>query len=146
MHISLEEFNLMLRQDISDQERARLTDHILECDMCATRFRALNDLAQQMDEAPATIKTTGAKIISMPLVRYGMGVAAVMAMAIIPYLKNDDPQNMQQRAIAAIEDVNGIENEKMFSILDEVRRVNYQTALEKWGQETNMVDLINASK
>ena len=148
MHLSLEAFNQMLRQNISEQERHRMVDHILECDRCATDFRMLQDLSQQMEQAPAAAKTAAGRIISMPLVRYGLGAAAVMAMAIIPYMRDgEEPQNMQARAIAAIEAVEASgENQEMFSILDEVRKANYRATLEKWGQETNMVDLINVSK
>ncbi len=75
MHITPDELNLMFQGKAQATEHAAWADHILECPTCAARFQALHALHRQLQPAPARI----------PL-RYLLGVAAVMAMAILPYL------------------------------------------------------------
>lgn len=82
MHITPEELNLMFQGKANPDQQAAWTDHILECPTCTARFKALHALHRELEPAPARI----------PL-RYLLGVAAVMAMCILPYL--DRPTSTQ---------------------------------------------------
>lgn len=141
MHISLETFNMMLRQEISQSEREGVADHILACDSCASRFRMLNQLQQEWDAVQVVARTPARRLIQSPMIRYGLGVAAVMVMALTPYLSRS-LQSTDEASPLLADSVPANVNPEIFSILEEVRRVNYQNALDKWGQETTLVDLV----
>ena len=89
MHLSLDDFNLLISQKADPAERARMMDHILECEMCATRFRMLNELDQRMDKDLHAGQRHRNPFARMPL-KYALGAAAVLAMAIYPYFTNPD--------------------------------------------------------
>ena len=66
--------------------------------------------------------------------RYALGVAAVMAMAISPYLRT--PEQKVDAPMAAVD-----MKETQMALLDRVHEVNFRHAVADWGQETNLLDL-----
>ncbi len=129
MHITFEDMNLLLTQKVDSDTRAQLTDHILDCPSCAKRFKAMNALAHEMDQAPKK---------PIPL-RYVIGVAAVMIMSISPYLTRQDT-NAAPTMIASLDTAN--QQAASFAILDRIEQVNYSQAVSEWGEKNDVSTLI----
>ncbi len=137
MHVSLENFNLLLSRKATDEERATWTDHILACEQCGAHFRALNELHQKM--APR------AKM-RHPL-RYAMGVAAVMTMCFLPYLTHKDEAAVlgEPVMVAQLQPQAEAPAEAQFSVLGRVAEVNYGEALASWGSSRDLTSLVKLS-
>lgn len=139
MHIPLETFNLLFAEKLEKKERAQVMDHVIECEDCAKRFKALRELETQMNTM-LNIKPV-AKRRQVPL-RYILGVAAVMVMAISPYLSKPDHVTTAstEPAIASKSESAAIQND--FQLLDRIRDVNYRNAMANWNKETTVLDLV----
>ncbi len=175
MHITPDELNLMFRGKAKPDQQATWTDHILECPTCSGRFKALHALHRELEPAPARV----------PL-RYLLGVAAVMAMCILPYFNRPEATQVaaaqprptrvelaearvvEQTASQAIDRLalavpeaptrtrpahrqraRNVEVPRLtmadvapLSVLDRVAEVNFSQSLAKWGQEANLIDLV----
>ncbi len=135
MHISLEDFNLLLAQKVTGEKRARIVDHILTCENCATRFRALNALDRHMHEETARDQVPQSPVIRFPL-RYILGAAAIIFMCLAPYLFRGPevaPALQQAQTDEALP----------FFVVDKVKEVNFQAALTGWNRENTLIDLVN---
>ena len=123
MHVTLEQLNLLLTRKASPEERDAMSDHILECDTCAARFRALHGLDRGLSK-PA-----------LPL-RYVLGVAAVMLMCLIPYFSSET-------SLSPMPDADGrMPAVPTFAVIDKVAAVNYQQALANWGNRSDTRELV----
>ena len=133
MHLSLESFNRLTRQSVSQEERAQIVDHLLACDACAQRLRALNALEHESKALfPAKQTATRRRV---PL-RYILGVAAILIMSITPYLTRS-PQ--RTHTIAWSEPAPA---PHQLALLAGVKKVNYQAAVQNWNKTTNLIDLV----
>ena len=136
MHLELEDFNRLLSASVDAEERTRSTDHLLACDRCATRFRALNALAQE--QRPASRAT---------LVRYALGAAAVLFMAIYPYTAA--PQQPQQGP-GSLPEAPAMQSPSAsnpapasLNLLNELKTTHLQSAVADWGGQKNLIDIIS---
>jgi hypothetical protein len=132
MHLSLEQFNLLLERRASQEQRDLWTDHILDCGQCGDHFRALNALDQQANPARQARR--------IPL-RYLLGVAAVMIMCITPYVSHRVSPGKEKTQFASI-DLSSSSQSAQLSVLGRVKDVNYRHSLDQWGQSTNLTDLL----
>ena len=124
-HWTLDQFNMMKKGDVTEAERADLVDHLLACDACATRFRMMNDLDQSL-----------AKKQKHPI-RYAIGAAAVLFMAAYPYFTTPE-----QPAPPLPENQILMADSGSLGVLDQVRQVNWQNTVDRWGSETSLNDLV----
>lgn len=120
---TLEQYNMLKAGKLSADERAALMDQILSCSESAQRFRLMEQFDQEF------------KSRQKKPVRYALGVAAVMAMAISPYLRT--PEEHVAAPMAAIE----ADTDAQMALLDRVHDVNLRSAMATWGQETDLLDL-----
>ncbi len=132
-HLELEAFNLLLENAISDSERARLVEHILDCDGCARKFRMLRELRVESAAISNPRKTT------RPPLRYVLGVAAILIMSVFPYLSRS-PESAAEPGDGML--ASRATASEPFSVLAEVNRVNYRHALANWGRDTDLTDLV----
>jgi len=137
MHITLDQLNAILEGTATAHDRCIFTDHLLECSACTDKFKMFHQLHQEMSEEKKAVEPA-AKVLHFPL-RHILGAAAVMAMCITPYLtKNQDksqPASEMEMASAPPE----------FNILQDVKKLNYKAAIDKWGQEITLTDLVAMS-
>lgn len=137
MHVTLDQLNAVLEGTASSTEREAFTDHILECDACASKFKMFNQLRQEMTEADQ-VEETGGKVVRFP-VRYALGAAAVMIMCLTPYLsktvETSEPAPQAQVASANTD----------LNILKDVQKLNYKAAIDQWGEEVTLTDLVAMS-
>ena len=141
MHISLETFNQLFAGKIDRKQREHLMDHVLGCGLCAERFKVLNQLDREMSEmigTPRVVEQAEPRF-RVPL-KYALGVAAVMVMAVTPYLgrRQGSPEEAAPAEVARVEPP-PIED---FSVLDSVRKVNLQASLGNWNENPDVRDLI----
>ena len=139
MHISLEKFNLLLDQKIADDDRIHLMDHLLSCDACADKFRVLNGLHQELGAGAQAAPKPAAR--RRAPVRYILGAAAVLVMAITPYLfkgQQGKDQLLVTRQTPAIPAAAPSD----ISILNEIKQVNYQSAVTGWNKDSSLIDLV----
>jgi len=123
MHLTLDQFNLLLSERATAEEREPMTDHILSCPACATRFRMLHDLDCKLNK-PA-----------VPL-RYLIGVAAVMVMSLVPYFSSKHTTPSPLAAPGAIP------VERSLAVIDRVVDVNYKHAISSWGSRSDTRELV----
>lgn len=145
MHHSLDDINMILNGKATPAEREAFMDHLLECDACANQFKAMNAL--HVEASPATARKK-----HLLQLRYAVGVAAVMAMAIIPYFRDSravpqEPATMQ----ATLEQPAPVSESAQvkaapLSLLDRVKQVNYDNAVANWGTQNSVTDLIKLSE
>lgn len=133
MHLTPDQLNLMFSKKATAEEHASWTDHILDCPACARQFKAMHALHREMQPAQK---------VRIPF-RYAMGVAAVIAMCVYPYL--DEPQPTSAHKLAKNSAVTVQEQPPSISLLDRVNEVNYKSAVASWGSETSVNSLIQLS-
>lgn len=134
-HLELEHFQKLLNPQFKGSERMELVDHILECDTCAQQYKALKALDEQLNQI-----TQGTKP-KKHLTRYALGVAAVMAMALSPYLFRNQTTTPEIQ-IALEHALRETSNLPKLALNDEILRVNFRTALDDWSQQQNLLDLV----
>lgn len=129
MHLSLEQFNLLLEGELSAAEREPISDHILDCDACAAKFRALRDLHQEFSATPNTKKHP---------VRWALAAAAVLAMAGYPYFQKSDTAGevaqqagLEQMASHYLEVTR---SEGRLDLLDRVQEIKIQSEIQNWNK------------
>jgi len=137
-HLSLEGFNLLIEGKAAGAVREQLADHLLDCDVCARRFRALRRFRDDAVDMGAPARPKQPRRIPL---RYVLGVAAVMIMGLSPYLTRG-PQSQAAEFMAAANSP-GIHRTASFSVLAEIERVNYDHALQEWGRNTDLTDLVS---
>lgn len=143
MHISLEMFNNLFGGSISQDDREALMDHVLDCDSCASRFKMLNALAEEMAEITPAAQPAPAPAAKKIPMRYVLGVAAIMVMSVTPYLTRQvNPMLPAGQTLAQAETAAADHQEQIFSILEEVRELNLQANLSSWNQGADMRDLV----
>ena len=129
MHLDLEHMNLLLDHAGPMQGRDELVDHVLSCDTCATRFRALRDLERQVHLAQPKKR----------LVRYVLGAAAVLLMSVFPYLYR--PFLKETAQFSAHWDVSAADGAGL-AVLEKVKQINVRRAIADWQQNGNLLRLI----
>ncbi|MDJ0837203.1 MAG: hypothetical protein QNK37_11850 [Acidobacteriota bacterium] len=130
-HWTLDQFNMMKEGRGTEAERAELVDHLLSCDACAQRFHMMFDLDREM-----------AKKEKHPW-RYAVGAAAVIFMASYPYFTTPDRPDAPEPTLhleTAMADNGGL------GVLDQVHQVNMNAAIDNWGKETNLEDLLRLQR
>lgn len=142
-HLHLDEMNALLEGQLGEAERRQMVEAILNHRENGTAFRALHQLKQSLDgeRAPAQKRV----LSGFPKLRYALGAAAVMAMAVSPYLFHPrqpqlDPANVQLLAH------NPTPLDRNFKIQDQVKRINLIQESKKWGSGVDtrhLVDLAN---
>ncbi len=140
MHISLETFNQLLHKELERTEHGALMDHVLDCDVCSARFKVLHQLDLEMNQMLAGNTQEQAPRFRLPL-KYALGVAAVMVMAITPYLTRG--KKMVAADIPSTQIVQTVEDPLPFSVLDDVRAINFQASIGQWQQEPDVRQLIS---
>lgn len=148
MHLNLEQFNMILKNQGAEHDLSVWREHIVSCQRCSRDFRALNELDQQLK---AMNLGDQGLVRSMPErkkipARYVLGVAAVLTMAIAPYFRDaQTPADQPEPAIPVLaqletSDAQPAQNE----VLTRVAAINYQKKVADWGQsKTNVTDLVN---
>lgn len=138
-HFEKEHFEQLAAGKITDQERNQISDHLLECPMCAKRFHSLFAL----DRESAPLRGRVAKRKPIPL-RYIIGVAAVMFMAIAPYFTRPD---REPGGLPELPPVTLALQTKAppFDMRAEVGKANYRAALNHWGEEVTLQDLVRSN-
>jgi len=131
-HLQLDQFQDLMDDRLAQSKRAPLVDHILDCRECATRFKALKALE---DACPNPAKP------KRHLLRYGMGVAAVMIMAISPYVS----KNLQTTPITGLdgEQIAASKTSQTFAVTQAILEINYQSALTHWAENQDVRALVN---
>ena len=148
MHLELEQLNLLIRQQASPEERGEWVDHILDCDLCSKRFRILNELDVEMTQVMAPEKEAEPAPKKRIPLRYVIGVAAVMVMAMFPYFQElpaTDPAGPAMPQMAAL-DAGAVlpdATSNPLGVLGQVRDVNYRQSVSGWGQGQDVTDLLN---
>ena len=132
MHLNLDQFNLLLSRKLTSDEREAWVDHILACDQCADRFRVLNELARQAQPATVTRK---------PL-RYAMAAAAVIFMCLYPYLAKLPESHSTAPESAELFGLDTQGESYQLALLDEVKRINYRAAIDRWSQGTDLREIL----
>lgn len=132
MHLNLERLNLLLSGKATREERALLMEHILECDSCALKFRAFNDLNQRLDAAPRRRSVW----------KYALGAAAILLMTIYPYVSKKPER--RPRAHSAEDFVPGFPDgePRQLAVLDRIQEINFQAGVRDWGTNASLADLI----
>lgn len=130
-HLNLEQFQSLLEQEVTASEREVLVDHILDCSQCGTQFKALKSLKD------ACIPAAKPK---PKIFRYSLGVAAVMVMALSPYLFQ--PQSTPVPSMELAQQLQSNHPTITFAVNQEVSRVNFNSAVINWSQEQDMLELV----
>ena len=131
-HLELDQFQALLNQKTPRKQRDPMVSHILECDACANRFRALKALENALPN-PAKPKRH--------IIRYGLGAAAVMIMAISPYFsKNLNPSSP---TYAGDDRVIALQDTETFAVTQKILKVNYKAALTHWAENKDVLQLVN---
>ena len=124
MHVTLDQFNLLLADKATPTQRNAISDHILSCDACATRFRALHSLDRDLKKPAVPV-------------RYILGVAAVMFMCLVPYFSEQKATPFSNHDV-----YQNTASASTFAVADRVIEVNYQQALSEWGSQSDTRELI----
>lgn len=142
MHLNLDQFNQLLKNQGNENDLKEWREHILSCHRCSQDFRALNELNQKLNEmqvGTTTLVKSKPERKKIP-VRYVLGVAAVMIMAITPYFRDSKPEAHQPMPTIAKLDTDPAQS---IQLLDRVAQINYQTEVANWGKDTKVTDLVN---
>lgn len=133
-HLELNQFQALLESKISDSERACFVDHLLECKECGTQFKTLHGLQEALQEP---VKKRHSQI------RYAIGVAAILFMALSPYLfhstESKPPSAIQALAQNRPETTPAVN----IAVHQEVLKVNYRAALGTWSQKKDVLSLVS---
>lgn len=139
-HLTLDELNLLFAQKATEQQRAQWSDHLIDCETCARQFKIMHALHEEMGE----------KRKQRAPLRYALGAAAVIFMCAYPYFTTPHQEGTTLASVesAAQNAPSGpvAPESSSFDLLNQVREVNYRKALEGWGQEHNLTDLIQLTK
>jgi len=134
MHLNLEDFNLLLEQKCSEEERREYSEHILSCDSCRTQFKMLHELKTGMMPAESARK-------ARHFIRYAVGVAAVLFLSVWPYVhrhpnhtRTDQPSQVVRKAEL-----------HPLNVLSEIEKVNQDRGFHQWGKNSTIQDLIKKS-
>ena len=130
MHVSQDQFNELFSKGISEEERINVTEHILECESCANRFRMLNQLQLKMQKSSPWGKR----------LKYSLGAAAVILMAFTPYLYRG-PEMVPQPQGTELAGVS-LQPVSDLAVLSQVKTINFRDAMAQWGQRTNLTELV----
>jgi hypothetical protein len=144
---NLDQMNALLEGNLSEDEHRKMVEAILANPEDAKAFRALHALQQsfeeQVQEKPVVRKPQ--RIMArFPKFRYALGVAAVLTMAVSPYLFSPEPPNgtQDQPQIAAFSPPTS----QSFQIAHEVKRINLLEKSKNWGSGVDtrhLIDLTN---
>ncbi len=137
MHVDLNQINAILEGSASESQHHAFTDHILECESCAAKFKMFRELSQEMGVSQEQAKPAG-QLVRIPA-RYILGVAAVMVLCVTPYLTKTVEQSQPQ-----VPDQTATAQAKM-NILKDVQSLNYKAAIDKWGEDVDLADLVAMS-
>lgn len=148
MHLNLEQFNMILKNQGAEHDLSAWREHIVSCQRCSRDFRALNELDQQLK---AMNLGDQGLVKSMPErkkipARYILGVAAVLTMAIAPYFRDArEPANQPEPAVPVLAQLEDNQTQPPKNeVLARVATINYQKRVADWGQTTtNVTDLVN---
>lgn len=148
MHLTLEQFNMILKNQGAENELSVWREHIVSCQRCSRDFRALNELDQQLKAMnlgdQGLVKTMPARK-KIPA-RYILGVAAVLTMAVAPYFRDTQkPAATPEPAVPALAQLEETATEAPKNeVLTRVATINYQKKVADWGQSgTKVTDLVN---
>lgn len=145
-NLKLDEMNALLEGQLSDAERRQMVEAILNHPEDGKAFRALHQLRQSFHAEMAPTQKTGKRILSgFPKLRYALGAAAVMAMAVSPYLFHNE-QIPQHTAKAPLLAHNSTPSSSNLKIQDQVKRINLIQESKKWGlgvDTRHLIDLTN---
>jgi hypothetical protein len=153
--LMLEDVNALIEGGLAETKRGRLADHVIACPDCARKFRAMRELAREFENLPATLEDAEpapkqGRLIPFPL-RYALGVAAVMIMAVSPYLTRPSDSeaaggeanwaNATAEQQARMADHIG----ERLGVLHQIATVNRREKVDLWGQDptTTVRDLID---
>lgn len=132
MHLELAQFNALVEGRLDEEERGRLMDHLLTCDMCRTRFQAMNALHREQSQVTKK---------RIPL-RYVLGVAAVMIMAIFPYTHRNAQQPAAIADLATATQLAHLELPQTLGTLAQIEHVNFQAIASDWNGQQGVLQLI----
>lgn len=141
---TLDQMNALLQGTCTADERRSLVEAILANPADAKAFRALHSL-QASFPAQTQTRRDNRILASMPKLRYVLGVAAIMLMALVPYVFR------QPVAPAADVNIQLIASQSTtlgsnFEIKAQVKRVNLIQKSKKWGSGVDtrhLIDLTN---
>lgn len=126
-HANRETLTRLLEGSLSSTERLQTVTHVVDCDMCGDRFRALSDLHQQL--APRRRRTW------LPLTA---AIAMAAALFLIFTHRGEPVTPINHTPSAAENTPFQIEQ----PLLQRVQDVNFQAAIDSWGHQTSMTDLV----
>ena len=141
---TLEDYNALLENRLSDAERQDLVARILADPTEAARFRMLRELHTTM-QAPeqAKPKEQPVRIFArFPQVRYALGVAAVLFMAFFPNLMREGHSEQQPQADMLLASQETLTEAKSLQIRDKIRALNIRQAGKEWGKSKTTLQLV----
>ena len=145
MHLNLDQFNQLLKNQGAENDLKAWREHILSCRQCSQDFRALNELDQKLKEmqiGQTELVKEQPQRKPIPL-RYVLGVAAVMIMAITPYIRDSKPVPTAPTPSEPILAQLDSGPHSTPALLDRVAQINYQQDVADWGKDTTVKDLVN---
>jgi len=132
MHVSRDQMNAMLHGGLARNERHALVDHLIDCEACSNRFRALRDLDERLHR-----RDLGRWW------RTGIALAAGIALLVgYGLFRNKSPERFEVNGVD-LTSVHQDERAQSYDLLARVQQINYQHAVSEWGQTTRATDLIN---
>ncbi|CAM2006947.1 hypothetical protein [Acanthopleuribacter pedis] len=145
MHLNLDQFNQLLKNQGAENDLKDWREHILSCRQCSQDFRALNELDQKLKEMQiGQTKLVKEKPQRKPIpLKYVLGVAAVMIMAITPYIRDSKPVAEEAAPTAPVLAQLETTTQATPALLDRVAQINYQQDVADWGKDTTVKDLVN---
>ncbi|PIE89181.1 MAG: hypothetical protein CR997_12475 [Acidobacteria bacterium] len=135
MHLNLEDFNLLLEQKITKDERLQMLDHMLNCDACTVKYKMLLELKQEM---------VGNEFKERHPWRYALGAAAVLLLASFPYFGNRKSNREIPHLKQPVASTHNAAQLHGFSLIEEIQEINYKSKISNWGSRNTVQDILKA--
>ncbi len=129
-HMSHDQISHLLDGQLSKKQQLAAAEHVVDCDLCAQRYRAFRDLRQQMQPRPR---------------RWLVGLASTAALAAAIMLTwNLQPTHSESidPTIETTATLTQTTSEPTSEVLQLVKQVNFQQAVGTWGSNTSISELV----